>query len=153
MMGWLGKTALAAHQVVGVVTTLGFMIYYGIGAAVTIRVSNFRGQDDWKSVRLASFAGLHLILFTALLVVIFLYAVRNVIGYLFTPEAEVAQLTALLMYPVILYQLGDGLQILFANALRGIADVKLWRGWPLFAMCASRCLWGTSVDLYSASEP
>ncbi|HML70307.1 MAG TPA: MATE family efflux transporter [Macellibacteroides fermentans] len=131
MMGWLGKTALAAHQVVGVVTTLGFMIYYGIGAAVTIRVSNFRGQDDWKSVRLASFAGLHLILFTALLVVIFLYAVRNVIGYLFTPEAEVAQLTALLMYPVILYQLGDGLQILFANALRGIADVK-YMAWMAF---------------------
>ena len=47
-MGWLGKTALAAHQVVGVVTTLGFMIYYGIGAAVTIRVSNW-GQDDWKA--------------------------------------------------------------------------------------------------------
>lgn len=131
MMGWLGKTALAAHQVVGVVTTLGFMIYYGIAAAVTIRVSNFRGQDDWKNVRHASFAGLHLIQVTALLVVIFLLIVRNYIGYLFTPEMDVIQLSALLIYPVILYQFGDGLQILFANALRGIADVK-YMAWMAF---------------------
>lgn len=45
MMGWLGSTALAAHQVAGVITTLGFMVYYGIAAAVTIRVSNFRGPE------------------------------------------------------------------------------------------------------------
>ena len=34
------------------------------------------------------------------------------------------ELVALLAWPVILYQAGDGLQILFANALRGISDVK-----------------------------
>ena len=131
MMGWLGKTALAAHQVVGVVTTLGFMVYYGIAAAITIRVSNFRGQDDWKNVRHASFAGLHLILATALLVVFFLFAVRNSIGYLFTSDIAVVELAALLMYPVIIYQFGDGLQILFANALRGIADVR-YMAWMAF---------------------
>ena len=130
-MGWLGKTALAAHQVVGVVTTLGFMVYYGIAAAITIRVSNFRGQDDWKNVRHASFAGLHLILATALLVVFFLFAVRNSIGYLFTSDIAVVELAALLMYPVIIYQFGDGLQILFANALRGIADVR-YMAWMAF---------------------
>ena len=34
------------------------------------------------------------------------------------------ELVALLAWSVILYQAGDGLQILFANALRGISDVK-----------------------------
>lgn len=70
MMGWLGSTALAAHQVAGVITTLGFMVYYGIAAAVTIRVSNFRGRNDWPAIRHASFAGLHLVMGTAAIVVL-----------------------------------------------------------------------------------
>lgn len=124
MMGWLGSTALAAHQVVGVITTLGFMIYYGIAAAVTIRVSAYRGWNDWSNVRHASFAGLHLIMATALIVVLLILAFRNTMGYVITPEKEVVEMVALLAWSVILYQFGDGLQILFANALRGIADVK-----------------------------
>lgn len=124
MMGWIGSTALAAHQVVGVITTLGFMVYYGIAAAVTIRVSTFRGGKDWVNVRRASFAGLHLILGMATIVVLLILLFRTRMGYLITPEKEVVEVVALLAYSVILYQFGDGLQILFANALRGIADVK-----------------------------
>lgn len=128
MMGWLGTVALAAHQIIGVVTTLGFMIYYGIAAAVTIRVSNFVGKKDMRDVRRASFAGLHIIMLMALLVVVFIFCLRNEIGYLFTSEeevgaAEVAAVVALLSLPVMMYQFGDGLQILFSNALRGIRDV------------------------------
>lgn len=124
MMGWLGSTTLAAHQVLGVITTLGFMVYYGIAAAVTIRVSAFRGWKDMLNVRQASFAGLHLIMAMATLVVLLILLFRTQMGYLFTPEKEVVDLVALLAWSVIIYQFGDGLQILFANALRGIADVK-----------------------------
>lgn len=124
MMGWLGSTALAAHQVLGVITTLGFMIYYGIAAAVAIRVSAFKGWREWGQVRQASFAGLHLIMGAAGFVVVLILVFRTHMGYLITPEKEVVDLVALLAYSVILYQFGDGLQILFANALRGIADVK-----------------------------
>ena len=124
MMGWLGSTALAAHQVAGVITTLGFMVYYGIAAAVPIRVSNFRGRNDWPAIRHASFAGLHLVMGTATIVVLLIGIFRNIMGYIITPEKEVVELVALLAWSVILYQAGDGLQILFANALRGISDVK-----------------------------
>ena len=123
-VGWLGSTALAAHQVAGVITTLGFMVYYGIAAAVTIRVSNFRGRNDWPAIRHASFAGLHLVMGTAAIVVLLIGIFRNIMGYIITPEKEVVELVALLAWSVILYQAGDGLQILFANALRGISDVK-----------------------------
>lgn len=131
MMGWLGSIALAAHQIVCVITTLGFMIYYGIGAAVTIRVSNFKEWDDRVNVRNASFAGLHLILLVALAVMLLVFAIRNRMGYLFTTEKEVVDMVAVLAYSVILYQVGDGLQILFANALRGISDVK-YMAWMAF---------------------
>lgn len=131
MMGWLGSIALAAHQIVCVITTLGFMIYYGIGAAVTIRVSNFKEWDDRVNVRNASFAGLHLILLVALAVMLLVFAIRNRMGYLFTTEKEVVDMVAVLAYSVILYQVSDGLQILFANALRGISDVK-YMAWMAF---------------------
>ncbi|MCD8044974.1 MAG: MATE family efflux transporter [Tannerellaceae bacterium] len=124
MMGWLGAHELAAHQIVGVITTLGFMVYYGIGAAVTIRVSAYKEQRDNRNIRLASFAGLHIILLIAVVVMLFVFVTRNYIGYLFTTNEEIVAMVALLCYSVILYQVGDGLQILFANALRGIADVK-----------------------------
>lgn len=124
MMGWIGSTALAAHQVLGVFTTLGFMVYYGIAAAVTIRVSAFKSHGEWLDIRRASFAGLHLIMGAAVLFVLFTIAFHKNIGYLFTPEQDVVAMVALLSWSVVLYQFGDGMQILFANALRGIADVK-----------------------------
>lgn len=124
MMGWIGSIALAAHQVLGVITTLGFMVYYGIAAAVTIRVSSFKGWNDFTNIRRASFAGLHLIMVAALMVVLLIALFRDNMGYLITPEKEVVEMVALLAWSVILYQFGDGLQILFANALRGISDVK-----------------------------
>lgn len=131
MMGWLGETALAAHQVLGVITTLGFMVYYGIAAAVTIRVSAFKGWKDWLNVRRASFAGLHLILAMGITVVGLILIFRTQMGYLFTPEEAVVQMVSLLAWSAVLYQFGDGIQILFANALRGIADVK-WMAWMAF---------------------
>ena len=124
MMGWLGSTALAAHQIISVITTLGFMIYYGIGAAITIRVSSFRGKNDWKNIRNATFAGLHLIMITAFFVVLLIVSFRDSMGYIFTSQKEVVELVSLLAWSVILYQFGDGLQVTFVNALRGIADVK-----------------------------
>ena len=86
MMGWIGSAALAAHQVVGVITTLGFMIYYGIAAAVTIRVSQFRQWNDLLNVRRATFAGFHLILAVSVVVMFLIFLFRERIGYLFTNE-------------------------------------------------------------------
>lgn len=141
MMGWIGSTALAAHQVLGVITTLGFMVYYGIAAAVTIRVSVFKGYSDWLNIRQASFAGLHLIMGVAVLFVFFIILFHKNMGYLFTPEHEVVAMVALLSWSVVLYQFGDGLQILFANALRGIADVKY------MAYCAFACHFGLALPI------
>lgn len=124
MMGWIGSVALAAHQIVGVVTTIGFMVYYGIGAAIAIRVSMYKGQNDVVNIRRSAFAGLHVMLTFVFMVMLIIFFSRNVMGYLFTDNVEVIRLAAVLALPVILYQIGDGLQILFANALRGISDVK-----------------------------
>ena len=124
MVGWLGTIALAAHQVMLTVGQLGFMMYYGMAAAVAVRVSNYQGQGDLYGIRRSANAGFHLILLMAVCVSIPLFLLRDEIGYWFTDDVEVAQSVAWLILPFIIYQLGDGLQCNFSNALRGIADVK-----------------------------
>ena len=131
MMGWLGSVALAAHQVIGVITTLGFMVYYGIAASVTIQVSQFKQWNDFANVRRSAFAGLHIILLVVIAVMLLIFIFRDSMGYLFTTDAGVVGLVALFSWSAIFYQPGDGLQILFANALRGIADVK-YMAWMAF---------------------
>lgn len=124
MVGWLGKTALAAHQVMLTVGLLGFMLYYGMAAAVAVRISYFKGQNDWGNIKNTASAGFHLILLLAIMVSVPLFLLRHHIGYLFSSDTDVVLLAAQLVLPFILYQLGDGLQCNFSNSLRGIADVK-----------------------------
>ena len=62
MVGWIGTTALAAHQVMLAISQICFMMYYGMGAAVAVRVSNFRGQNDRMNVRRSAYAGFHIML-------------------------------------------------------------------------------------------
>ena len=125
MVGWLGTVALAAHQVMLTVGQLGFMMYYGMAAAVAVRASNFHGQGDMLRVRENVSAGFKIILVMAAAVSIPLLIVRNSLGYFFTDSSEVAAMVAQLVIPFAIYQFGDGLQCNYSNALRGISDVKM----------------------------
>lgn len=124
MIGWLGTIALASHQVMITISTFAFLAYYGMGAAVAVRVSNFRGQNDWVNVRRSAYAGFHIIMLMAVSFSILLFLLRNYLGGWFTDGEEVSVMVVTLTVPMLLYQFGDGLQITFANALRGISDVK-----------------------------
>lgn len=124
MLGWLGETPLAAHQIMNTITTLCFMIYYGMGAAIAVRVSYFRGQEDMPNLRRSAYAGFHLILVWELFLCTIVFCIRHQLGSWYTDSEEVRQLVAVLVIPMLAYQFGDGLQIAFANALRGLADVK-----------------------------
>lgn len=124
MMGWIGAVALAAHQVVGTFTTIGFMLYYGIGSAITILISNNKGSGDQQTINRIAYAGLHLITFVAMVITLIMFLLRYQIGLWFTDSPEINAMVAVLVLPTMVYQLSDGLQIAYANALRGIEDVK-----------------------------
>ena len=124
MIGWLGTTALAAHQIMCTVGQLGFMLYYGMAAAVAVKVSNYNGTGDIANIRRSANAGFHIILVMAFVASVSIFVTRNYIGSIFTPDKEVALMVAQLTVPFIISQFGDGLQSNFSNALRGIADVK-----------------------------
>ena len=124
MVGWLGTTALAAHQIMITVSQLGFMLYYGMAAAVAVRVSNFYGRGEVESLRYSARSGFRIILTMAAVVSVALLVCRQTIGALFTDNMEVVAMVSTIVIPFVIYQVGDGMQANYANALRGISDVK-----------------------------
>ena len=81
-------------------------------------------ENDVVNQRRSANAGFHLIMLFALVLCGLIFLLRNYIAGWFTSGEEVHSLVSLLIIPFLLYQFGDALQIAFANALRGIADVK-----------------------------
>ncbi len=124
MIGWLGTVALASHQIMCTLSQLTFMIYYGMGAAVAVRVSNFEGKHDKQNVRRSAYAGFHLLMLLVVVLGGTVFLLRHHVGSWFTTNQDVSSLVAILMIPMFIYQFGDAMQINFANALRGITDVK-----------------------------
>ena len=124
MVGWLGTIALASHQVMTTISQFTFMVYYGLGAAVAVRTSYFHGQRDVQNVRHTVTAGLHLMVMLEVVLGGTIFLLRNHIGAWFTDSTEVSSTVLTLLLPFFIYQFGDGMQINYANALRGIADVK-----------------------------
>ena len=77
-----------------------------------------------QNVRRSAYAGLHVILCMEVVLLSIVFALRGQVGGWFTDNMEVSGMVAALFFPFLIYQFGDGLQINFANALRGISDVK-----------------------------
>lgn len=124
MAGWLGHIELAALQVIVIVGTLGFCIYYSFGSAVAVKVSNAAGNNDNNAMRAYAWRGYHVML-TLMLIssLIFIFAGRQLMAA-FSDDPRVVAMSTSLIFPLVLYQLGDATQINFANALRGTAHVR-----------------------------
>lgn len=125
MVGWIGSSALASYQIMIAVSQVCFMMYYGMGAAVSVRISNFFGQGDITATRSIAASGFRIILAMTIVLSIPIFLLRHHIGGWFTDDLAVSAMIPQIIIPFLLYQFGDGLQINFANALRGIADVQL----------------------------
>ncbi len=122
-MGWIGDIPLAAHQVICTISTLVFMIQYGIGAAAAIRVSQFRGRGEWTEVRHATYSAWGLSATFSLLMVGGICLFREPITSIFTSDLRVQTLCYSLLPAFVLYQFGDCTQIIFSNSLRALEAV------------------------------
>ncbi len=125
MMGWLGTTALAAHQIAINLATISYMTTSGLGAAATIRVGRYLGQKNGIMLRHAGFTlmGMGAVLM-AVWGVIFILA-RYQLPALYIDNPEVIGMAGPLLIIAGLFQLSDGMQVVCIGALRGIQDVKI----------------------------
>jgi MATE family multidrug resistance protein len=125
MMGWLGTTALAAHQIAINLATISYMTTSGLGAAATIRVGNFMGQRDQENLRASGITMIIMaIIIMAAWALLFIFG-RYFLPALYIEDDAVIQLTSSLLIIAAFFQLSDGIQVVTAGALRGLQDVKV----------------------------
>ena len=122
LMGRIGVTEAAAHQVAINFAAMMFMIPLGISAATTIRVGHALGQGDRALARLRGRAGITLATGCMLGTATLMLTLPAWIVAIYTDDAAVASLATSLLFFAALFQLSDGIQATAAGALRGIKD-------------------------------
>lgn len=125
MMGWIGVTALAAHQIAINLASISYMMASGLSTAAMIRVGNQLGKNDIRTLREAGFTAFVMVAIfmsaTAVLFILF----REFLPSLYINDLEVIKMSATLLIIAGLFQLSDGIQVVGLGALRGMADVRV----------------------------
>lgn len=129
LMGTLGTTALAAHQIALQSAATTFTIPVGIAYATTTRVGQYWGQGNLAGSRRAGVVAIAIGgSFMAVMGLLFWWIPRPIIGIYLNlndpaNQAVVNQAIALLKIAA-LFQIFDGVQIIANGALRGLKDVQ-----------------------------
>ncbi len=174
MMGVLGNTALAAHQVAINIASTTFMVPFAVSQAVNVRVGFHLGTGDPRAAQRAGLVAFMLgIGFMVLAAIIFLAAPRR-LALLFNldpsnpGDADVIALVIKLLAVGAVFQVFDGAQVIAAGILRGYKDTRVpmvmaafsyWGiGFPVawalaFAMNAgpASVWWGLAIGLMAAT--
>ena len=143
LMGWIGTTALAAHQIALQIAAVMFMVPFGIAMAATVRVGHAAGRGDAAGTRRAGYTALALgAIFMASMTLI-VAATRNLLPLVFlgrAPDPQTLALAASLLVLGACFFIFDGVQTVAAGSLRGLNDTRV----PLLFAAASFWLVGFS---------
>ncbi len=124
LMGGMGTSVMAAHQVAINLASLTFMVPLGVAQATAVRVGNAIGAGNPDGARRAASSGLILgagfMTFTAALFI----AAPALLARAYTSVEEVGALAATLIPIAGFFQIVDGLQVVGAGVLRGAGDTR-----------------------------
>jgi MATE family multidrug resistance protein len=141
IMGRIGTTALAGHQVAITIASLTYMVPLGISGAAAALVGDAVGAGDAERARrsaviaLASGAGF------MLLSGITLATLPRALATLYTDQPQVSALAARLIVIAAVFQVFDGLQVVAMGVLRGTGDTRV----PMLANLVG--YWGIGLPL------
>lgn len=125
MIGWIGTSQLAAHQIALNLASITYMAATGLSAAAAIRVGSAVGRQINTEIRHAGFSAIFLgaswMLLTGIFFVIFRYSLP---GFYINDYTVTSVASSLLMIAA-LFQISDGVQCVGLGVLRGMTDVKI----------------------------
>lgn len=133
LIGSLGATIVAGHQIALNISSLLFMIPYSLGMAVTVRVGQAIGAGEARQARFVALVGLGTALCCACFSASLILLLRESIAAIYTPDRAVIQIAAMLIVYAALYQFSDAIQVIAAGALRGYQDTRATMILTLFA--------------------
>lgn len=148
MIGWLGATALAAHQIAINLASVSFMVTLGISHAATIRVGNAFGRGNPSDLRHAGFSAVFMGMGLMALAALAFVLLRNALPALYIEDLDVRDLASRLLVFAALFQLSDGAQVVGHGILRGMTDVTV----PMLIALGAYWLLGVPASYLLAFE-
>jgi MATE family multidrug resistance protein len=127
LVGWIGTSALAAHQVALQVASIMFMVPYGISLAATVRVGHAVGRRDATASRRAGWAAVVLGAVFMAAMSLLVITTRDAIPRLFlgSEAPETIALASMLLVLGACFFIADGIQTVGNGALRGLNDTRV----------------------------
>jgi MATE family multidrug resistance protein len=122
LMGTIGTTPLAAHQVALNIASFTFMVPMGVAAAVAVLVGHAVGRGDALGAREAATAALVTSAGFMVLTAIVLVVAPGLIARVYTSDAAVIGIAIVLIPLAGFFQVFDGMQVVCGGILRGLGD-------------------------------
>jgi MATE family multidrug resistance protein len=125
MVGWIGATELAAHQIALSLAAMAYMMASGIASAAAIKTGNHLGSRSFLHLRRAAVSSYHIaILFMSVTALLFIL-LNDILPKAYISDPEVIAAAASLLLIAAFFQLFDGTQVVGLGVLRGLGDVKV----------------------------
>jgi MATE family multidrug resistance protein len=141
LMGRLGTSMVAGHQIALNVASVTFMVPLGISTAITVRVGQAMGRGHVRDARLSGLVGAGLAVGFMSLTALTMAIWPHWIAGIYTNDASVHAVAVQLLVMAAIFQIFDGLQVAGAAALRGLKDTAL-------PMCITLiAYWGLGLPL------
>jgi len=130
MVGTLGTTALAAHQVAIQCAAFTFMIPVGISIAGSVRVGQAAGREDPGAVRRAGLVSMLCATAVMTVAAVVFWTLPNLLVSLYLDVSEpgntgVVRLAVHLLGVAAVFQVFDGVQVAASGALQGLKDTRV----------------------------
>ncbi|MDB6062587.1 MAG: multidrug resistance protein [Verrucomicrobiaceae bacterium] len=136
LVGQLGATTLAAHQIALNYSAMMFMVPMSLGLALTVKIGHALGANEpSRARRFAGFGAITSVLFavcSAIVMLVFPYQISSA----YTADEAVRQLTVQILAYSASFQLFDGLQVTAVGSLRGYHDTRMTMAFTLIAYWA-----------------
>jgi len=124
LMGTRGAAIAAAHQVAINFAMTSFMIPLALSAAITIRVGHALGAGNPSAARFSGAIGLIICALFMTCSAAFMLMFRDTVVLIYTNDPAVTSIAVSLLLAAAIFQIGDGVQIGAAGALRGYKDTR-----------------------------
>ena len=125
LAGMIGTNAQAANQISLNLATMTYMIAIGLGVTATVRVGNQKGLKDYKELKRIAMS-----VFLLMMIIDVFFAggfilLKDILPYAYIDDIEVIRIASSLLIIAGLFQISDGVQVVFLGALRGLQDVQM----------------------------
>lgn len=153
LSGVVGTNSQAANQIALSLATFTFMFVSGFGVAGMVRVGNYKGSQDFITLRTVARSIFLLAISIQVIFALIFVAFHQVLPELFMnvenitnlkDNIEVISIASQLILIAAVFQISDGVQVVVLGALRGLQDVTI----PMYITFIAYWVIGFPISIY-----